>query len=339
MALKRTIVCFGELLLRLSAPGRERLLQSRRFDVHVGGAEANVAVSLALFGHDVRFAGVVADNALGDAALGELRRYGIDVARVARAPGRMGLYFMEAGAARRPSAILYDRAGSAFAVAEEGALDWPAILEGAAWLHVSGVTPAVGPRPAAAVRKAVSAAKERGVKISFDGNYRAQLWAAWGGDGQAILRWILAQADLALINERDIALVLGRDFAGDEAGRRAAFAAAFEAFPGLELIAATRRRQHSVDHHRLSAVLASRGGDERRSREWELSGVVDRIGAGDAFAAGVLHGLIAGHDHQQAVDFAAAAAAIKHSIPGDFNIASAAEVERALAEDGLDVRR
>lgn len=339
MALKRAIVCFGELLLRFSAPQRERLLQSGRFDVHVGGAEANVAVSLALLGQEARFTSIVADNALGDAALGELRRYGVDVAGVMRAPGRMGLYFIEAGAVRRPSAVLYDRGGSAFAIAQEDALDWPTILDGAMWLHISGVTPAIGPNPAAAVRKAVSAARERGVKVSFDGNYRAQLWAAWGGDGPAVLREILAQTNLALINERDIALVLGRDFARNDAGRRAAFAAAFEAFPRLELIAGTRRRQRDVDHHSLSAILVNRRGDERRSREWELPGVIDRIGAGDAFAAGMLHCLISGYDHQRAVEFAVAAAAIKHSIPGDFNIASSAEIERALAEDSLDVRR
>ncbi|MBB5519390.1 sugar kinase [Amphiplicatus metriothermophilus] len=339
MARNRAIVCFGELLLRLNAPGRERLLQSQRLDVHVGGAEANVAVSLAQFGHEARFASVVADNALGEAALGELRRYGVDVSPVARASGRMGLYFMASGATRRPSEIIYDRAGSVFAEAGEETLDWPAILDGAGWLHVSGVTPAVGPKPAAAALKAVRTAKECGVKVSFDGNYRAQLWAAWGGDGPAILRRILACADLAFINERDVGLVLGRDFPRDEAGRRAAFAAAFEAFPGLELIAATRRRQHSVDHHALTAVLATRDGGERRSREWDLSGVVDRIGAGDAFAAGTLRGLIAGHDHRHTVEFAAAAAALKHSMPGDFNIATVADVERALAEDDLDVRR
>lgn len=339
MADQQKIVCFGELLLRLNAPGRERLLQSRKLDVHVGGAEANVAVSLAQFGLKAVMASIVPGNALGDAALGELRRYGVDTSACERRPGRMGLYFMTTGAVRRASEILYDRAGSAFAEAEADTIVWPQVLRGAAWLHFSGVTPAVGANAAAAAIRAAKAARKAGVKVSFDGNYRGQMWAAWKGDGPAVLRDILSNATLAFINERDIGLILAKPYPDEEEeARKAAFADAFSAFPSLQTIAATSRRQQSVDHHRFSAILVTRGG-EWRSEEYELTGVIDRIGAGDAFAAGVLYALAKGRGEQFAVDFAAAAAAFKHSVPGDFNIASTAEIEQAMAATSFDVRR
>ena len=191
------IACFGELLLRLGAPGRELLLQSPRLEVVVGGAEANVAVSLARFGHPVAMLGTVADNALGHAALGELRRHGVDTAPVRLAAGRMGLYFLATGAGYRPSEVLYDRAGSAFATAPADAYDWPALLRGAGWLHVSGVTPALGPPTAAAAADAVRAAVAAGLRVSFDGNFRPSLWAAWGADPAPLLRPLLDGAEIA----------------------------------------------------------------------------------------------------------------------------------------------
>jgi 2-dehydro-3-deoxygluconokinase len=181
------IVCFGELLLRLAAPGRERLLQTPRLDVRVGGAEANVAVSLAHFGHHTAMVGTVADNALGEAALGELRRHGVDIDGVLRRQGRMGLYFLATGAGHRPSEVLYDRADSAFANTGSGHYDWPAALAGAAVLHVSGVTPALGRTTADTAIAAARAARAAGAMVSFDGNYRPKLWAAWGGDPRSIL--------------------------------------------------------------------------------------------------------------------------------------------------------
>lgn len=328
------IVCFGELLLRLTAPDSERLLQSWSLDVCTGGAEANVAVALAGFGHAVRFVSVVASNPLGEAALGELRRHGVETGSVQRAGGRMGLYFLEPGAVRRPSSITYDRAGSAFAEADAKAIDWAPILPGTALFHISGVTPAIGPKSAAAAVRAVKAAVAVGVPVSFDGNYRKLLWDAWDGDGPAILREILSCATYAFINERDIALILGQSFA-DRAG---AYAAAFDAFPRLQAIAATTRQQSSVDDQAIAGELVTR---EARwvSPEHELPGVVDRIGGGDAFAAGALHGLMEGRDGQYTIDFAIASGALKHSIPGDFTRVSVAEVEAAMAGGSLDVRR
>ncbi|MFN4184283.1 MAG: sugar kinase [Hyphomonas sp.] len=328
------VVCFGELLLRLTAPGAQRLLQSWSLDVCVGGAEANVGVSLAAFGHEVRFASVVADNPLGAAALGELRRHGVHTDTVISAPGRMGLYFLEPGAVRRPSRITYDRAGSAFAGASPESLDWADILPGTALFHISGVTPAIGANGAAAAVRAVKAAAAAGVPVSFDGNYRALLWEAWDGDGPAILKEILSCATYAFINERDIALILRSRFED----RQSAFAHAFEAFPRLQAIAATTRQQSSVDDQVIAGELVTREG-RWTSPVHELPGVIDRIGGGDAFAAGALHGLITGRDGQYTIDFAVAAGALKHSIPGDFSRVSVAEVEAAMAGGSLDVKR
>jgi 2-dehydro-3-deoxygluconokinase len=328
------IVCFGELLLRLSAPGHEKLLQSPRLDGHIGGAEANVAVSLARFGHHAALASVVADNELGDAALGALAYHGVDVSRVIRNSGRMGLYFLTHGAVTRPSQVLYDRAHSSFANAASDALNWTGILTGADWLHVSGISPAVGASAAQAVLGAVTTARRLGVKVSFDGNYRQQLWDGWDGDGPAILREILGYADHAFINERDISLMLAEPFLD----RESAYTAAFTAFPKLETIAATSRDANSVTHQKLSSEYVHRDG-RWISATHNLTGIIDRIGGGDAFAAGFLHALIEGYDPQYAIDFAVAAGALKHSIPGDFNLIRVGDVKSAMTATSLDVKR
>jgi 2-dehydro-3-deoxygluconokinase len=332
------IVCFGELLLRLSAPGRERLLQSPGLEIHIGGAEANVAVSLARLGHDAAVASTVADNALGEAAIGELRRYGVDTRHVRTAPGRMGLYFLSNGAMQRPSEVLYDRADSAFVRSTD--YNWDALLDGASWLHLSGVSPALGAATAEATIAAAQAARRRGVKVSFDGNFRGKLWQAWNGDAAAILRRIFAEADLVFADHRDIEVVLGQRSAaeGEDAVAEAA-AHAFAAFEHLQWLACTLRRQHSVDHHTLSAVMYGRGGARPRAPASELEAIVDRIGTGDAFAAGVLHGLITGMAPPELLHFGLGAACLKHSLPGDFNLVSREDVEAFTAQAGFHVRR
>lgn len=327
------IVCFGEVMLRLSAPDAELLLQTPRLDVCVGGAEANVAVSLAQLGHAASVFTILPDNALGFAARNELRRYGVDTSRIAFTPGRMGLYFLSPGAGGRAAEVIYDRAASAFASADHAKTDWAAALNGAGWLHVSGVTAALGAQTAEAAIRAVTEARRLGLTVSFDCNYRAKLWQAWGGDAPAILRQILAQTDIAFGNERDVALILG----GAPATGRDGADAAFKAFPNLTLMAATSRVQHSVNHHALSAAT------HRRDGSWEapaieITNIVDRIGAGDAFAAGLIHAVRHGFGNEGAIRFALGAACIKHTIAGDFNLASAAETEAFLASD-LSVRR
>jgi len=327
------IVCFGEVLLRLSAPGADLLLQTPQLNVCVGGAEANVAVSLATLGHDAAVFTALPNNALGHAARNELRRYGVDTSRIAFSPGRMGLYFLSPGAGGRAAEVIYDRAHSVFASADHASTNWSDVLSSAGWLHVSGVTAALGADVANAAIRAVTEARKLGLTVSFDCNYRAKLWQAWNGDAPAILRQILAQADIAFGNERDIALILG----GSPANAREAADAAFAAFPNLKLMAATLRVQHSVNHHALAAALHTREGSAE-APALEITHIVDRIGAGDAFAAGLIHALRTGADNQAAIRFALGAACIKHTIHGDFNLASASEIEAFLAAD-LSVRR
>jgi 2-dehydro-3-deoxygluconokinase len=331
------VVCFGEILWRLSSPAGELLLQSPALSACIGGAEANVAVSLARFGHDAAMVSTLPRNALGLAARDGLRGHGVDTAGVALADGRMGLYFLTPGAVLRPAEIIYDRAGSAFASADPGHYDWDALLDGAAWLHVSGVSPAVGDGPARTVLDAMRTARALGVRVSFDGNYRASLWAQQGSDGASVLLALMGNANLAFADQRDIALLLRRPELAQASARDEAIAAAFAAFPQLDKLASTVRTQHSVDRHELSAVLHTRSG-AISTRTYELPGIVDRIGTGDAFAAGVLHGVEKGWTDQQALDFGLAAATLKHAIAGDFNLASEEQVH-AVCTGALDVRR
>lgn len=333
------IVCFGEILIRLSAPGREKLLQSNRLNICIGGAEANVAVSLARLGEDAAMVSVLPDNALGHAARDELRRHGVDISRVRWSAGRMGSYYLTNGAMQRPSDVLYDRAGSAFALAESDLIDWDAALSGARFLHISGITPALGPNGAASALAAAQAADRLNVPISMDGNYRAKLWEEWDGDSARILHDLFALATIAFADARDIALVLQRTFEGDARHQlQLAADAAFDAFPKLGRIACTRRHQSSVDHHSISAAMFTRHA-AFEAKVYELSGVVDRVGAGDAFVGGMLHAMLQGMADDAALDFALAASVLKHSIPGDFNLIDAQDVHALTAGEGLHVRR
>lgn len=335
------VVCFGELLARLAAPDGEALLQTPRLNVTFAGAEANVAVNLARLGRPAAFVSVLPENRLGDAALEELRRHGVDVAGVRRGPGRMGLFFLTPGAVLRPSEVLYDRAGSAIAIAEPELIDWREALAGAGWLHVSGVTPALGPQAAEAAVRAVEAAVAHGVRVAFDGNFRAKLWALWDGDPAAILGRMLACASVAFVDDRDIARALGRSFEQVDAAerRRAAALAAFDAYPRLQAIAHTvRKQEEGVGEQTLSAVVHTREGEHRAAAR-RLTNVVDRIGGGDAFAAGVLHVLADGGAPGEAAEFGLALSALKHGVRGDFAWASEADVRALMAEGLVDVRR
>jgi len=331
------IVCFGELLLRLSAPEGRLLQHAAALDLCVGGAEANVAVSLSCLGHDAAMVSVAPDNALGQAAIDALRMHGVDTRGVARAAGRMGLYFLTPGAVLRPSEIVYDRAASAFAQAEPDSYDWPALLRGVDWLHVSGISPALGEGPAQAALAAMRATRKLGARVAFDGNYRASLWAARGLDGAATLAELLHEADLAFVGARDIALVLGRPELGAPGRDSDAVGAAFAAFPRLQWIAHTGRAQHGVDRHDLSAHLHTRD-VSHMAGPLPLHHIVDRIGTGDAFAAGILDALLRELAPDAVAAFGLAAAAMKHSLAGDFSPASRGQIE-ALLEGSLDVRR
>ncbi len=332
------IVCFGELLLRLTAPGRELLMQTGSLDVHVGGAEANVGIGLANLGHEVSMASAVPDNPLGQAAIRFVRGQGVDTRNVQLRDGRMGLYFLSVGAGLRASDIVYDRAASSFATAPADAFDWRSILDGAAMLHLSGITPALGPATAAAAIAAAKTAKEMGVAISFDGNYRARLWESWDSNPRAVLTELVSLADTMFGNHRDVSLLLGKSFSGDGADRRREAAeAAFAAFPNLQRIASTARHVDDADRHRIAARVDTR---ERgyQTDEVVVAGIVDRIGGGDAFAAGILHGVLSGQDLEATVASGLALACLKHSLPGDASLFGQADID-AFLEGGLDVRR
>ena len=332
------LLCFGEIMLRLSPPGRELLLQTPRLDVWVAGAEANVATQLARLGHDVGFASRVPDNDLGRSAVSTLRGHGVDTSTITLAGERMGLYFVTSGAGMRATEVIYDRAGSAFAEAPAEAWNWDSLLTGVDWLHLSGITPALGPVPAQSAVAAAEAASARGIEVSFDGNWRGKLWERWDADPRNILSRIVAHADLMFGNHRDIALLLGREFSHDaEARRHEAAQAAFEAFPRLKTIASTARHVDHVDLNRLSARVETRDA-VAQTDEVVLAGIVDRIGGGDAFAAGVLHALRSGGDAHDAAKTGLALAALKHSLPGDASLFRQADVDAYLA-GGLDVRR
>jgi 2-dehydro-3-deoxygluconokinase len=334
------IACFGEVLLRLGTPGRERLLQSPRLEVHVGGAEANVAVSLARFGHAARMLTAVPPNALGDAALAELRRQGVDVAHALHRPGRMGLYFLESGAGARASTVLYDRAGSSFALLPPEAWDWPRLLADVTALHLSGVTPALGANGAAVAIAAAEAARALRLSVSFDGNYRQTLWQAWDGDPRAILPRIAACAATLFADPRDVALLTGHAAAEREpvAAIESAARSVFATFPLVERMACTIRDARALDQHELTAVLVTRRATHVAPAR-ATGAIVDRIGGGDAFAAGLLHGLHAGLGEDGALRFALAAACLKHSIPGDANLCGVEDVLALIEEPHRDVRR
>lgn len=328
------LVCFGEMLVRLTAPQGEMLLQTPQLAAHIGGAEANVAICVSRLGGQAAMATVLPDNPLGHAARDELRRHGVDVSAVKFTPGRIGLYFLTPGAVLRPSEIVYDRAGSAFAE-QADAIAWDAPLNGAAMLHVSGITPAVSAKGGEAALAAVAAATASSIPVSFDGNYRAKLWEARKQTGAPILRELLESAALAFIDERDIALVLGETFSD----RNAAAAAAFRAFPKLQRIAATTRTTHAVDAFSLGATLHHRDGALTQARPLELGNVVDRIGGGDAFAGGLLHGLMRAWAPDDALNFALHTAAAKHGQVGDASHASEALIRSLMSDGGKDVKR
>jgi len=334
----KPIVFFGEIMLRLSPPNRELLLQSARLDVWVAGAEANVATGLACLDHPTRMVTALPDNPLGQAALQALRAQGVDTTLIQRREGRMGLYFATPGAGLRATEVVYDRARSAFADAPPESWDWDRILDGAARLHLSGITPALGPNGTKAALTAAEAATSRGVPISFDGNWRGKLWDAWEGTPRETLSRLVAQADIMFGNHRDVALLLNQHYSGDgEHRRREAAEAAFKAFPNLKLMASTARHVEDCDRHRLSARVDT---PERgfQTEEILLSGIVDRIGAGDSFATGILHGLLEGFGLEDVAASGLALTALKHSLPGDASLFTRRDLA-AFLEGGLDVRR
>jgi 2-dehydro-3-deoxygluconokinase len=328
----KPIVAYGEVLLRLKSPGFERLLQSPRLDVCIGGAEMNVLASLARFGRETRLVTTLPDHALGEAVLTEIRALGMDTGGILRRPGRMGLYFLEAGHGLRPGQIIYDRAGSAFAL-DDSARSWPHLLANAGLLHLTGITPALSARSAAGNQSAAEHARRLGLTVSVDVNFRAQLWASAPHSREALLLPLLRQAHIVFASSGDLAASFGlpvNPASGSpiEEFERAS-ADALDRLPNIEMICTCLRAGEFADQARLVAVGRTRR-EWHRSAEREIPGMVDRIGTGDAFAAGVLHRWLCSRSIGPAIEFGLAAAALKHSIPGDINRVTEAEVTACM---------
>jgi 2-dehydro-3-deoxygluconokinase len=342
--MNQRIVTFGEVMLRLKAPGNERLFQSPMLEATFGGGEANVAISLANFGLPVSFVTVLPANPIADSCIADLHRFGVDTSYIARAGTRMGIYFLEAGANQRPSVVIYDRAGSSIAMAAPGCLDWSRILEGAGWFHVTGITPAISQSSANLCLEAIKVAKMLGVTVSCDYNYRKNLWK-YGKSAQAVMPEIVRLVDVGIANEEDCQKSLGVsvEISGErqqpiESGQisrdyyEALCREMFRIFPNLKKQAITLRESYSANHNGWSACLFN-GQDFIVSRRYEISHIVDRVGGGDAFAAGLIYSLSQNMPDEAALNFAVAASCLKHSIPGDYNRVSVAEVEHLAKGD------
>lgn len=332
----KKVVTFGEIMLRLSPAGTNRFVQADSFDVVYGGGEANVAVSLAAYGHNAYFVTKLPCHEVGQSAVNALRRYGVNTDYITRGGDRIGIYYLETGAAMRPSKVIYDRAHSAISEAEPCDFDFDKIMQGADWFHWSGITPAISDKAANLTRLACEAAKRHGVKVSVDLNFRKKLWTK--EKAQSVMRPLMQYVDVCIGNEEDAELCLGfKPDADVEAGRtdaegyKSIFKAMAEEF-GFEYVISTLRESFSASHNGWKAMIYN-GREFYESRRYDINPIVDRVGGGDAFSGGVIHGLLTKSTQAEALEFAVAASALKHTIAGDFNMVSAEEVEALCGGD------
>ena len=330
------IVTLGEIMLRLSTPGHSRFVQTDSFDVVYGGGEANVAVSCANYGHEAYFVTKLPAHEIGQSAVNSLRRFGVRTDFIARGGSRVGIYFLESGAAMRPSKVIYDRAGSAIAEALPEDFDFDAVMEGADWFHWSGITPAISDRAAELTRLACEAAKRHGVTVSVDLNFRKKLWTK--EKAQSVMRPLMQYVDVCIGNEEDAELCLGfKPDAYVEGGRTDAegykgiFKAMADEF-GFKYVVSTLRESFSASHNGWKAMIYD-GKEFYESRRYDILPIVDRVGGGDSFSGGLIHGLLTKPSQGEALEFAVAASALKHTIDGDFNMVSASEVEALAGGD------
>ncbi len=326
-------------MLRLAPPGFERFLQSPQFVATFGGGEANVAVALAGYGVPARYVTVLPANPIADAFVGELRRFGVDASAIVRGKGRMGIYFVEAGANQRPSKVVYDREGSAIALAKPGDVDWSKAFEGAGWFHVTGITPAISQSAADLALEAAGAARKAGLTVSCDLNYRKNLWK-YGKTAKEVMTELVKLVDIGIANEEDCQMSLGIQaevdvHSGklDTAQYKSLTGRVLAQFPNLKMLAITLRESFSASHNGWAACLND-GKEFLTSRRYDITHIVDRVGGGDCFAGGLIYGLLNLPSHQEALEFAVAASCLKHSIPGDFSRFSADEVKALLKGGG-----
>ncbi|MFN8942183.1 MAG: PfkB family carbohydrate kinase [Acidobacteriota bacterium] len=337
----KSVVTFGEIMLRLAPPGMERFLQSPQFLATFGGGEANVAVSVSGFGWPARYITVLPDNnAITDAFLGEMRRFGVDVSGVVRGPGRFGIYFVEPGANQRAAKVLYDREGSSIAVAKPGAIDFAQAFAGAGWFHITGITPAISASAAELAIESVRAAKKLGLTVSCDLNFRKNLWK-YGKKAAEVMPLLVEHTDVIIANEEDCQMALGIEAASDvHSGKldhsvyEKLSARVLDAYPNVQNIAITLRESFSASHNGWSACLNDRDRNFIVSKRYDITHIVDRVGGGDSFAGGLIYGLLAFPTQQAALEFAVAASCLKHSIPGDFNRFTRQEVEGLIQGGG-----
>lgn len=331
------VVTFGELMLRLAPNGYYRFFQNDQMQATFGGGEANVAVSLANFGLDSTYVTKLPAHAIGQAAVNSLRYFGVDTSEIVRGGDRVGIYYLEKGASQRGSVCIYDRAHSAIAEAQPGDFDWDAIFEGADWFHFTGITPALGGNLVEICRQACAAAKRKGVKISCDLNYRGKLWTRV--QAREAMTKLCKYVDVCIANEEDAKDVFGieatnTDVLGGKLDRDAYVSVARqlgERF-GFEKVAITLRTSISASDNDWAGMLYD-GGNCWFSKDYHLH-IVDRVGGGDSFAGGLIYALLSGKDGQEAIEFAVAASALKHSVEGDYNRVSVAEVEKLAGGDG-----
>jgi 2-dehydro-3-deoxygluconokinase len=333
------IVTLGEIMLRLKAPGHERLFQSPSLEATFGGGEANVASALALLGADVAFVSALPDNPLGQAALDSLRGRGVDTSRIIRQGKRLGTYFLETGANQRPSKVVYDREHSSISEARPEDFDWDQVFAGAGWFHITGITPAISRHGADLSMRALREAEARGISVSCDLNFRKKLWN-YGESSTEIMHEMMEYIDVAIANEEDIQLSLGIESGADVSRAdlgteryRELSDRVLDKFPGCRKVAITMRESHSADYNSWSAVMNTRE-DFITSQKYEIKDIVDRVGGGDSFAAGLIFGLSELENDREALRFAVATSCLKHSIPGDVALITRGEVESLLAGDG-----
>ena len=324
------VVTMGEIMLRLSPAGNTRFVQADSFDVIYGGGEANVAVSCANYGHDAYFVSKLPEHEIGQAAVNALRRYGVNTKFIARGGDRVGIYYAETGASMRPSKVIYDRANSSIAEAKPEDFDFDAIMEGADWFHWSGITPAISNKAAELTRLACEAAKRHGVTVSVDLNFRKKLWTS--KKAISVMRPLMEYVDVCIGNEEDAELCLGfKPDANVEAGETGAegYHKIFEQMAKefkFKYVISTLRESFSATHNGWKALIYN-GKEFYESKRYDINPIIDRIGGGDSFSGGIIHGLLTKETQGEALEFAVAASALKHTINGDFNLVSASEVE------------
>lgn len=333
------IVTMGEIMLRLSTPNNERFIQADEFDVNYGGGEANVAVSLANFGHDAEFVTAVPANDIGECAVAALRKYGVDTKHIARCGERLGIYYLEIGSAMRPSKVIYDRAHSSISTASESDFNFDEIFEGADWFHFTGITPAISDTAAELMEAALISAKKHGVTVSCDLNYRKKLWST--EKAQKVMTGLMKYVDVCIGNEEDAEKVLGMkagntDVTSGElelAGYKSVFEQMVDKF-GFRYCVSSLRVSHSASDNGWSAcIYDAQSKTFYHSKEYSIRPIVDRVGGGDSFASGIICGLLDGKDFRETLEFAVAASALKHTIPGDFNYVTRSEAETLAKGD------